>query len=256
MAKENPYIIQSVDRALSLLEAVAIASGPVTAKQLADDQELSLPTTYHLLSTLVLRGYLRKEGRSYQFATKISELHEAFEQRRSPGLVIQALMHRVAEVTGETAYISTWQHGDVSIAAVAEGNRAVRVAGVMVGLRGHAHARASGKVLLAFGPPMRRERYLAGSLEPLTPQTICDRGELGAILDQVRADGYAVDREEFTAGVCCVSAPVLEGESTTDALTVTMPAHRFEDEKQSIVETLLDAVRAALASAPIGPGTR
>jgi DNA-binding IclR family transcriptional regulator len=198
----------------------------------------SLPTTYHLLSTLVEEDYLHKDRRTYTLTTKISELSEAFERQRQPAAGLQAAMRRVAQITGETAYVSTWSHGDVSIVAVAEGTRTVRVAGVMVGLRGSANARASGKVLLAFGPPLRLEKYLHSTLERLTPRTICDPDELRAALEVVREDGYAVDIEEFTIGVCCVAVPVIEKGYAVSALTVSLPVERFDAARDELIDVL------------------
>ena len=56
----QPTLISSVQRALRLLEAVAASADAVPAKKLARLTGLPLPTTYHLLRTLVYEGYLRK----------------------------------------------------------------------------------------------------------------------------------------------------------------------------------------------------
>jgi DNA-binding IclR family transcriptional regulator len=242
------YTVQSVRRALSLLEQVAVSEEPLTAKTLADAQGLSLPTAYHLLNTLVETGYLAKVRRSYILTTKLGELSAAFERYRQPAPALQAAMRRLAEVTGETAYVSTWSHGDVEIAAVAEGTQAVRVAGIMVGLRGSAHARASGKALLAFGPASRLETYLESELERVTGRTICDEGRLRAALEATREQGFAIDVEEFTVGVCCIAAPVIEKRYATDALTISMPRERFEADRDA-------TIRAVLAAVPTRAGT-
>ena len=56
----EPTLIQSVQRALHLMEAVADSDGRATAKELARRTGLALPTAYHLLRTLVHEGYLRR----------------------------------------------------------------------------------------------------------------------------------------------------------------------------------------------------
>jgi DNA-binding IclR family transcriptional regulator len=243
--------VQSVLRALSLVDAVASWAGSPTATQLAADAGLPLPTAHHLLKTLVLAGYLARDGRTYQLAPKIAELHAAFEQQIEPGPELVRALHRLAASVGETAYVSRWVRGNVTIVAVAEGVQAVQVGGVYVGLRGHGYARASGKVLLAFGPPNRLEQYLLSSEpERLTPNTIVEPDRLRAELAAVRARGYAVDREEFAPGVCCISAPVLGdgGVLATAALTVSLPASRFDSAFDHIVHELRAEVRV------LGPG--
>jgi DNA-binding IclR family transcriptional regulator len=245
------YKIQSVARAFALLESVAESEVPVTARALADAHGISLPTTYHLLNTLVDERYLRKERRSYTLTTKIAELAEAFERLWRPAVALQAAMRSVAQISGETAYVSTWSHGDVTIVAVAEGTRAVRVAGVMVGLRGSAHARASGKVLLSFGPPSRVAKYLQSPLERLTPHTISDRDALLSALAVVRDAGYALDMEEFTVGVCCLAVPVFEDGYAVSALTVSVPVERFVDTREELVDLLTRAILADSGPTPV-----
>ena len=50
------HSIQSVDRAVSLLEAIAEAGGECTLTQLSHRTQLNISTCHHLLSTLVARG--------------------------------------------------------------------------------------------------------------------------------------------------------------------------------------------------------
>src|SRR4051794_41356215 len=56
----GPTLIQSVQRALRLLEMVAEFDGRAQAKELARAAGISLPTTYHLLRTVTHEGYLQR----------------------------------------------------------------------------------------------------------------------------------------------------------------------------------------------------
>ena len=55
----GPTLIQSVQRALRLLEMVAEFDGRAQAKELARAAGFTLPTTYHLLRTMTHEGYLQ-----------------------------------------------------------------------------------------------------------------------------------------------------------------------------------------------------
>ena len=200
--------LQSVARALSLLDDIASAPAS-SARQLADRQGLRLATTYHLLKTLEVGGYVLKVDRGYGLGPRIGMLAQALERDLQPDPRALGVMRRLVESVGDTAYLSRWKQGDVVITAVAEGRHPVRVSGVHVGLRGHAYARASGKVLLAFGPPERLTGYLAVTeLEQLTPHTPATPDAVVAEIDRTRARGVAFDEEEFTPGVCCISVPI------------------------------------------------
>jgi DNA-binding IclR family transcriptional regulator len=237
--------IRSVVRAVSILEAAASQPRSLTAQAAADSTGVPLATAYHLLKTLVQTGYLAKEGRTYSLASKVLELAGTLERDLYPGKSVWAAVDDLATRTGETTYASRWFQGDATIAAVVDGKNAVRVAGLYPGLRGHAYARASGKVLLAFGPPHRSDDYLGRTpLEARTRNTIVDAFILRRVLESTREQGYAVDREEYLAGVCCLAAPILEptGWAST-AITVTIPASRFDAVFETAKQALLDATR-------------
>lgn len=236
--------VNSVLRALSVLDAISKSPAPMRARDVANEVGLAVPTAYHLLNTLVHAGYVDKDGPNFGLTPKLAELSLATTRQllRPPEWMVQE-MHLLVSELNETAYISRWHQGDVVVAAVAEGSTAVRVTGVYPGLRGHAYARASGKVLLAFGTRYRLEDYFAATeLQPLTPNTVSTRDALVRQLETVRRNGYAVDREEFLEGVCCVSAPLSKQPSSIEfAITVTIPASRFEELEEQAAAALLAA---------------
>jgi DNA-binding IclR family transcriptional regulator len=136
----------------------------------------------------------------------------------------------------------------VVIAAVTAGTQAARVAGIVVAVRGFARARASGRALPAFGPASRLETYLQSELEEVTERTMCDATGLRAALVAIRERAYAIDVEEFTVGVCCIAAPVIEKRYATNALAISMPRDRFEAHRDA-------AIRAVVTAVPTDPGT-
>jgi len=117
----------------------------------------------------------------------------------------------LAVATGETAYLAAWRNETITVLETIEGAQAVRVAGLSVGYGDDVHARASGKLLLAFAPPADRDRLLSQArLRPLTSKTITDRGRLDEELEHIRRERIAFDLGEFADGVFCVSAPITE----------------------------------------------
>jgi DNA-binding IclR family transcriptional regulator len=238
--------IQSVLRALAILEFIAAAPTPPRAQAIARAVQLQLTTAHHLLSTLVYAGYLIRDGRNYHISGKLNALASALSRdlRIEPAALTAA--HQLAAATGETAYVSRWYLGDVTIAGLAEGQHAVRVTGLHIGMRGNAHARASGKVLFAFAPAQRLEDYLAANapLPRRTPQTVTDPDQLRREIAEVRERGYAVDRGEFIPGVCGIAAPLLEPNGfATACLAVTVPAHRLDDTFDHALRAVLEAAR-------------
>lgn len=114
-----------------------------------------------------------------------------------------------------------------------------------MGRVGDIHARSSGKCLLAFAPEERAERLLAkGPLRRRTPDTI-DVGTMRDELASIRQRGYAIDRGEYLEGVWGIAVPLRLGERYPHcALTITMPAVRYQANEQPCVQALMDTAAA------------
>ena len=243
----SPTRIQSVSRATRMLLWISEHADGCPAQLVAKEFALSLPTTYHLLNTLVAEGLLAKDSRRrYLVGPKVAALADAFmRQNHAPEYLLTPL-RELAAATGETAYLSAWRGEEIRILAVIEGVHAVRVAGLYGSHYGNGHARATGKLLLAFARPQVREAYLrANPPGALTRRTIVDPSDLDQEFDRIRRRGYAYDEEEFADGVRCISAPVIENRVVTAALTISAPASRFKEFREPYTRTTVDAARAA-----------
>ena len=77
------HSIQSVDRAMTLLEAIAETGGEATLTELSHRTGLNISTCHHLLSTLVQRGYVAKVPvrRSYALGARILYLEQCLPAR-------------------------------------------------------------------------------------------------------------------------------------------------------------------------------
>jgi IclR family transcriptional regulator, acetate operon repressor len=245
--------VQSVARAARLLLFVAEGTDGRTARACADEFGLPLATTHHLLTTLVAERLLTKDAkRRYQLGPKVGALADAFERQMLPAEYLLEPLRHLADVTAETAHLCAWRHGEVVALASFEGSQAVRVSSVHTGLEGFAHARASGKVLLALASQATRDRYLATHpLEPLTSRTITDRAELEQEMAWIREHGYAIDDEEFAAGVACVAAPIRIGSAAIGAYSVSVPLARFRERRQWLIEAVRSAGQAGADAAPL-----
>ncbi|MFJ5550920.1 helix-turn-helix domain-containing protein [Streptomyces sp. NPDC093225] len=69
-APKDGTLIGSVQRALRLVEAIH-AEGSVTAKRLSRLTGIPLPTTYHLLRTLIHEGYVHREDGAFRLAERL-----------------------------------------------------------------------------------------------------------------------------------------------------------------------------------------
>jgi IclR family acetate operon transcriptional repressor len=245
-ASRVPTRIQSVTRATALLELVARDANGRTATEAARALGVSLATAYHLLNTLADSGFLCKTPeRRYQLGPRIGLLAEAFLAQISAPSYLVEYVRQLAQHTGETAYLSAWRNDEALLVSVVEGHRAVRVADLHLGFSGAAHTRASGKMLLASGHPGTLERYLAVHvIESRTGDGPHGADALCAELELARAQGYAVDEEEFSEGVACIAAPVADGSL---ALGISTPIERYRSHREELVASVLRLAAEARA---------
>jgi DNA-binding IclR family transcriptional regulator len=238
-------LIRSVSRALSLLDAVGEAGRPVPAKSLARRTGIPLPTTYHLLRTLVHEGYLQRTDIGYALGDRIGVLSASLSiasARRH-----QLLQHLHDELHA-AAYLSVLEDGEIRLTDVVDSPGAPRV-DLWVGFHDAAHATALGKAVLSTLPQHQRREYVeTHELVDLTRNTVTDTRTLLHELDESRE--LAFDREEYSVGTACVAVPV-PATAFSAAVAVSVPVRQL----RRIIEQRDVLHRAATLMAYAGPDT-
>ena len=116
-------------------------------------------------------------------------------------------MHWLYERVEGAVYLSMWDGHEV-LQLHCLPSRVEPPLPARAGGRWTAHCSSVGKVLLAHAPAQELERYLSEPLKPVTRDTITDRAQLLAHLEQVRQQGYSTTVEESILGVFGVAAPI------------------------------------------------
>ena len=237
--------VQSIERAFSLLEAVAVSDRAVGLSQLAAACDLPLPTIHRLARTLVTLGYLRQEAnRQYALGPRVLLLGES----SSKMLNTIALPHlgRLVDELGETANLAMLDGDQVAYVAQAPGRHSMRMF-TEVGRRVHPHCTAVGKALLSVEPVDEVWALLARTgLPRQTPHTIVDSHEFMEQLQRTAVDGFAVDEGEQEVGVRCLAVPVPASDVHL-AVSVSGPAPRMTEDLLRRAVPLLRQTASALA---------
>jgi IclR family acetate operon transcriptional repressor len=249
-ANGDRHSIQSVDRALYLLETIAEAGGETTLTDLATRTKLNISTCHHLLATLIKRGFVAKVPgrRLYALGARIIHLSHACLQVDLPRRA-QPYLEAVNEATGETVHLAAVQGDAVVKVAVREARHAVRVDTGKLGKMEDPHATSVGKAILAWLPEDEIRRILAAGMPRRTEHTITDFGELLESLRHVRRNGIAFDREESLPGVICVGAAIRDQTgSVIGAISASTPTMRATEEHLALMREQITAAARALST--------
>lgn len=243
--------VQSVDRALTLLEGLARSTGGVPLTELAAGAGLNISTCHHLLATLIKWGYVAKApGRRYALGARGLHLGQAFLKQVDLPRRAQPFIERINDETGESVHLAVLQGDSIITLMKREGRHAVRVDTGSVGASDAAHATATGKAMLAWLPEHEIRRILSLSrMTAFTPNTITDADALIEQLRLVRRNGHAMDREEFQPGVVCVGAAIRDHlGAVVGAVSASTPTLRASDEHLGRMrEAVMTAARALSA---------
>lgn len=247
--------VQSVDRALSILEALA-HHGTAGVTELASELEVHKSTAFRLIATLEGRGLVEQtEDRGkYRLGIGILRLAGATTARLDVVQEARSVSRHLAAETGETVNMAVLSESSALYLDQVAGSSALQSHN-WVGQHIPLHATSNGKVLLG-GLSAERLDEVLGGLTAYTELTITKKGRLRAEVAKAREAGYAVAVDELEVGLTAVAAPIHNAHGDVIAsLSVSGPTLRLADERlREVIPMVVDA--AAEVSHRLGWGHR
>jgi IclR family pca regulon transcriptional regulator len=204
----NPDFVLSLARGLQIVEAFQDRPDGVTVADLAARTGLSRAAVRRSLITLELLGYAGHNGPIYRLGSRVLRLGFSFLSSSSLPDLAQPVLEEMSEAIHESTALSELD-GDEIVYLARSATRRVMSVGLAVGSRLPAYCTSMGRVLLAAMPPAERAACLKRVvLRAHTPKTITVKKKLGAELDRVARQGYALVDEELELGLRSVAVPV------------------------------------------------
>ena len=221
--------VKSAARVLDLLELFSVASDPMGVSEVSRLLAIPKSSGQALLSTLVSRGYLVKQGSSYEMGPDLRRGNWVGGSLSRLVKTANPAMRRLADESGESAFLSLMTaSGELKYVAKAVSSHVVRYDAPLSNSR-PAYCTSSGLILLAYLDSSELEEFFSKvSLERITPNTVTDRKELMLMLEKARRQGFAELCDGHVMGASGVSALVFNGsEKPAAALTLVAPTARF-----------------------------
>ncbi len=203
--------VQSIDRALDILEAVAVREEGRSLTDISDYVGLHKSTAYRIIMTLVNRGYLEKsrEG-NYRIGYRLIETTSYYINNLELLTEARPFIAEINTHLGLASYLGVLDGDQVVYAENINAPSASRLYSVRR-TRVNAYCSSLGKCILANYSNSELEDIMKDcSFIKFTPNTISDMQQLHAELAKVRKQGWAMDDEEYETGQRCIGAPIYD----------------------------------------------
>ena len=208
MSHENGPV-QSVAKALRLLDLLMEAHQPLTLAALNEQTGWPKSTIHGLLSAMRESAVVdqQSDGR-YCLGVQLFEYGYAVGASWSVSDLAKPHLQHLASVTGQSVFLSMLNRSEVITIEQVQSRAGLRVVSE-VGTRLPLHCTSQGKVFLSAMAGHEAKRVLSRrTLEPYTPKTLVTWEELFRVMQAARENGYAVEEGEYRFGLCSPSAPV------------------------------------------------
>lgn len=222
-----PEVSKTTDGALNILEFVG-DRGSTTIAEVARELDLSRTVAYRLLSTLEVRGFIRRTEGVYRLGPKLFALaqHVEWAVRDAAHPHMAALVDRLRETV---VLVVRDGKESLSVHRIVSRDHVVQVS-YPPGLRHPILETVAGRVMAAFGD------------EDDVRRLVGNRRTIAAELTRIRGHGYAAGVEDNQPGLAALAAPISSIDGVAASVVVYTP---IEKDRMAAVTKATDLVLAA-----------
>lgn len=250
-------LIQSVDKALRILQALDAHGGWMGVRELARTVGLSPPTTHNLLQTLLARNFVEtnRETKQYRLGLSAVIMGAAADPLNSMRDFCRPYMELLANEFAETVVVLTWRNGHAFVVDWIQADHPLSVTHDH-GIVEHPIVFATGRVLLAYQPRAVQLSYSGkedlAKFEPNSPTTVQEFTEL---MDQVAKDEFAITNNVSGSGIAAVATPIFDANGQAIlAIGFSAPISRSTDVQIGLVLSRLKEISKVMSQKLGGDG--
>ncbi len=244
------YYSKAIGRALDVLGYFSDSETTLNLTELVKMSGIPEASLFRILLTLEYHHYLqRNPDGSYQMAPKVlfGTLHERADNVRQK---IHSLLINLNQRFDETVSLAYLFGDKIQVIDVLEAFNEVRATNTLGKLL-PPHCSSMAKAITAFQPQDRTDRIVqVYGLVRFTENTIIERLALLKEYEQIRRNGWSMEREESSKGICCFGAPVFnEKQHAVAAISVMCPLIRLTPEREKkLIQALVQTSQNASAT--------
>lgn len=245
----NPATVQSIDRVLSIIEALSSAPRGMALTELAEITNLNKSTVHRMLATLSTWNYVAREADSgkYRLTMRLFEIGSRVIGGNNILSVARPFLEHLSDETNEAIHLVIHDNNEIVYLYKEDSSNSVLRMSSRVGLRNPMYCTAVGKSILAALPEKTLANiWNASAIVRFTPKTITDYQQLLEECERIRAQGYAIDDEEHERGIRCVGVAIMDfSGKPIAAISVAAPVFRLDDDQvKRVAPLVIDAANS------------
>lgn len=243
MAEKSEFV-RAIDRAVDVLECFAVERRPMAIGEIEKRVNLSRPTLYRILTTLIARSYVRKDGEPPRYRLDIGagRLAEAWNNSLDIARLAEPLMRNLNERYDETVALYLRKENERLCVSEMPSRQPLSFSRGL-GHSGSLLRGASGLAILAFIDDTESERIIEQDRDKTHARRARRR------LAEIRDAGYAVSSGDFIEGAQAIASPVFDRRGqVVGSLGVFGPSVRFSSKRVNDCAKAVKQSAAALSS--------
>lgn len=202
--------LQTVDRALQLLEVLSEYPQGLSTKEIEEILELNKLNVHRLLTTLENRGFVERHNSVYVIGLKMVELSSMRLGNIELKTEASPYLRELVNVLGQPAQLAIYSKGEAMFIEKMQSVNTLRMYS-QIGKRIPIYCSSVGKALLMDAEDEAILKELKKiKFEKITPNTLGNPQEVLKEIQTARELGYTIDNAEHEEEIFCVAAPVYD----------------------------------------------
>lgn len=249
--QKNPRLIQSVQRALDIVNCFDSVNTQLSLTEISEKLGLNISTVHGLINTLSTYSYIvqNPENKKYklglEFLLKANLVSNSLDLKQ----IGNPFLTELTTTYHETTHLYVYQQEQIFCVDKVESPNNYFIISSRAGNKLPMHASASGKIFLAYMKPTELESFLTDyPFQQLTRHTLANKDALMEQLQKIVVDGYSVENEELEDNAYSIAAPILDTNGQVVA-TISMigTLNRMKEKGQPALDHLLHAAQSISA---------
>ena len=249
--KKSTYSAPSVQKAFKILQAISESSNGLGISDLSKKLKIGKSTVHGITTALEELGVLIRDPfyKRYTVGYGLLELCRTAYGKIELKEIARKPMEKLMGTIGETVFLGVLNGDRVTIVDVVESQNEMKITSPP-GTRLPLLAGATGRVLLSqIENEKAKEMIRKKGLVRYTSKTVMDHRQFLKEVEHVRKQGYAVDDEEYMAGVRAVAVPLPWTSSPPAALWVVGFSSTLDDHKiKTVIREIQETAQAVKQS--------